>query len=92
MRGGGLNRRADVVQDAEELLAAGEIAEAAARRMGMTAGAIARSLYRADRPDLARPFQAAARRASGRRDNRPWTPERAEMQRRRRARQAGRAA
>lgn len=76
-------KRADVVQDAEELLTAGETAETAALRMGMTAGSIARALYRAARPDLARPF-GRAHRAAHPRDNHPWTPARAEMQRRRR--------
>lgn len=48
--------RADVVADAQDLTY--EAPERAAERMAMTPAAIARALYRARRPDLARRFHA----------------------------------
>lgn len=55
--------RARLVHDLEEINARtpGE-AEAAALRVGRTLDGIARTLYRAGRPDLGRPYSAAARR------------------------------
>jgi hypothetical protein len=55
--------RSDVVQDVQELLAAGEGPERAAQRMGMTTGAIGRALHRAGHTDLALPFWRVQRRA-----------------------------
>ena len=54
-------RRGDVVADALDLTY--EAPERAAQRMAMTPGAVARALYRAHRPDLARRFDTLASRA-----------------------------
>lgn len=55
-------KRADVVADAEALRAGGVPAEQWSERMGANAEAIKRALYRAGRPDLARPISAVAER------------------------------
>lgn len=55
-------RRDQLVQDVEELLGHGEIPETIAQRVGKSAAALDIMLRRAGRDDLARPFNAAARR------------------------------
>jgi hypothetical protein len=57
----GARSRADLIDDVETLR--GVDPETAARRIAKKPEAIARGLYRAGRPDLARPFEAAAKRA-----------------------------
>lgn len=58
----GWHRCADVAEDVTELAANGETPERIATRLGMTPAAIARAMYRAERPDLARPFNALDKR------------------------------
>ena len=50
-------RRADLVEDVEFLIQYGATPDEVATRLGRTVGAIARGLYRSERPDLARPFE-----------------------------------
>jgi ParB/RepB/Spo0J family partition protein len=58
--------RERLVQDVQELLSHGEIPETIARRLGRSLGAIDIALRRENRPDLARPFMAAAQRKQNR--------------------------
>jgi IS30 family transposase len=51
-------RRADLIEDVEDLTGFGATAAEIAQRLGKTPAAIARTLYRANRDDLARPFSA----------------------------------
>lgn len=55
---------ADVVADVTELLCAGVSAENVCARMGRTPAGLSRRLYRAERPDLGRPFAALAERVN----------------------------
>ena len=50
-------RRADLVEDVEFLLQHGADLDEVSKRLGRSVGALARGLYRAGRPDLARPFE-----------------------------------
>ena len=56
-----LTRRAALIEDADDLLRAGESPEAVATRLGMTTGALSRRFRRAERLDLARLFDSAYR-------------------------------
>ena len=54
----------DLVEELQ--LLANEAPERAAQRLGTNTAALARRLYRAGRPDLARPFSAAQKRQASR--------------------------
>jgi hypothetical protein len=58
-----LRRRSDVIEDARELAAAGEILETAAARMGMRPETLERTLCRAGRSDLVSALKRTARAA-----------------------------
>lgn len=55
-------RRADLVCELEVLLGAGVSAENVAHRLGIRPATLSRRMYRARRPDLARPFERVANR------------------------------
>lgn len=50
-------KRNDRAEDVAELFSWGVTPERVTERLGVTAGTLARSLYRAGRPDLAKPFE-----------------------------------
>jgi hypothetical protein len=51
----------DLIEDASDLLAAGESETAVARRLGVSAAAIAQAAHRHGRPDVASRFDRARR-------------------------------